>query len=147
MTVNDMVMHFPWTVTHAYSNDWDMLPKWVAARRPRYRKDYDGDIQLHCCHKCPGATQWDLPGNGTSSLGAVQVAQKMGYKEIVLAGIPLDGNGHYFDPPVGFDGSRKWSNFDNEVASKGTNSVQYWQKPKLQGVISLSGRIKEMLDG
>ena len=147
MTVNDMVMHFPWTVSHAYSNDWEMLPKWVAARRPRYRLEYDVGIQLHSCHPCPGASLWDIPGNGTSSLGAVLVGQKLGYQKIVLAGVPLDGSGHYFDPPDGFDGSRKWSNFDREVSTRENGQIRFWSGivHDLSNVRSLSGRTRELL--
>jgi len=36
---------------------------------------------------------------GTSSLYAVRVALSLGYPRIVLAGIPMDNSGRFFDPP------------------------------------------------
>lgn len=50
----------------------------------------------------PGPAQfaWLLDGyvGGTSAGFAVAIALAMGHTKVVLAGVPLDGDGHYFDP-------------------------------------------------
>lgn len=137
MAVNDVGMHLPCELTHWYSNDWKMLPKWVEARRPRFKKKY-GPVQTHSCYG--GAKYvWPWPGHGTSSLNAVYTGLALGYDEIVLAGVPLDNSGHYFDPP--------WvnSNFSNEVPNKG-GQLRYWNRQIFEGKVkSLSGRTRELL--
>lgn len=42
---------------------------------------------------------WGL--GGTSSLFAVWVALSLGYQRILLAGVPMDGTGRFFDPEDG----------------------------------------------
>lgn len=114
MCLNDMIMHFPGNVVHAYSNDNTMLPRWVAARRPRFRKDFPDPLQ-HSCN-----INWPWPGHGSSGLNAVYTGLALGYDQITLAGIPLDDSGHYFDPPW------KKTNFTREVPDR-DGQVKYWQ--------------------
>jgi len=37
---------------------------------------------------------------GTSSLFAVKVALALGYKRVILAGVPMDATGRFYDPPI-----------------------------------------------
>ena len=137
MAVNDMIMHFPGPLKHAYSNDQKMLPHWINARRPRYIIDW-GRPKAYSCN-----AGWPWPGHGTSSLNAVYTALALGYDEIILAGIPLDNSGHYFDPP--------WvkSNFENEVSTR-DGEIRFWANAARNifdgKVKSLSGRTKELLN-
>lgn len=144
MCINDMVMHFPGPVHHAYSNDHKWLLKWVEARRPRLLKDYPNEILLHSCGVGCNTRihHWPWPGHGSSGLCAVYTGLGLGYDEIVLAGVPLDGSGHYFDPPWGK------TNFQNEVPDQ-DGLPRYWRRAS-QGVFdgkvtSLSGRTRELL--
>lgn len=130
MCVNDVVMHFPGVVQHAYSNSAKLLALWVAARRDQLVNRY-GEVQrLHSLR------EWPWPGHGTSALGAVYTALALGYEEVILCGVPLDGSGHYFDPP--------WveSNHDRE-------NIVHWETARdkvFEGrVRSMSGRTKEVL--
>lgn len=133
--VNDVGMHFPGLVKHWYSNDIHMLPRWIAARRPRYVRDFGPVIETHSCTL--GARHiWPWPGHGSSSLNAVFTALALGYEKIVLCGVPLDDNGHYFDPP--------W--VTTNFAREGT--VRHWRlmAPKFEGrVKSMSGISREIL--
>ena len=133
--VNDAGMHFPGPIKHWYSNDIQMLQRWIDARRPRYVRDFGGHVESHSC--CDGAKhKWPWPGHGTSSLNAVFTALGLGYERVILCGVPLDDNGHYFDPP--------WvkTNFDRE------GTLKPWRllAPKFEGrVKSMSGNSREIL--
>lgn len=143
MCVNDVVMHYPYYVHHAYSNDHQSLPCWVHARRPRYRLDYKESIVMHT-QKIGGSllSIWPWPGFGTSGFNAVLTGLALGYEEIILAGIPLDDSGHYFDPP--------WvtTKFTKEVPTL-DGELKHWAEANrvlFQGrVKSLSGRTREVL--
>lgn len=147
MCVNDIIMHFPYRINHAYSNDHIWLPKWIAARRPRYVKDFHENIVTHTCGIGSGSMSiWPWPGHGTSSLNACYTGLALGYDEIVLAGAPLDDSGHYFDPPD------VRTNFIREVPARGEdiNIPRYWQGAVATfagRVKSLSGRTKNLLGG
>lgn len=136
MAVNDMIMHFPGPLEHAYSNDNEMLPWWVRARRPRLVKEF-GHPRQHSCN-----ANWELPGHGTSGLNAVYCGIGMGYDRIILAGIPLTDEGHYFEPPW------RGTNFTKQVRET-PKGPRYWEwaaKHVFDGkVASLSGRTRELL--
>lgn len=136
MCLNDMVIHFPGKVDHVYSNDEKWLSKWVEARRPRTVKDHPGVILQHTCQKGLGKhIVWPWPGHGTSGLNAVYTGLALGYDQIILAGIPMDGSGHYFDPP--------WKDTNYQPSGK------YWkmaaQKVFDGKVKSLSGQTREII--
>ena len=141
--VNDIGMHFPGPVKHLYSNNNAYLDKWQKARRDSFVKTY-GPIQFTHSNHVGGNVTWPWPGSGTSSLGAVYTALALGYDKVVLAGIPLDNSGHYFEPPW-----RK-SNFINEVPNKGDTRIKYWDdaaKNVFGGCVTAqSGRLKDVLD-
>ena len=146
MAVNDIGMHLPYKLKHWYSNDNVMLPNWLAARRPKFRRDpgYDEKqpIITHSCYPS-GAIKyhWETPGHGTSGLNAVYVALLMGYDDIVIAGMPLDDSGHYFDAP--------WekSNFTREAPDR-DDGIRYWSNAARyfdNKVRVISGRLTKIL--
>lgn len=140
MAVNDAGMHIPHKLTHWYSNDYTMLPRWVAARRPRFVKEGrcwetsgEGRILTHSCYKADGALIWPWPGGGTSSLYAVYTGLALGYSDVVVCGAPLDNGPHYFEPPgaqTTFErcgGHKSWQNardriFEGRVRSMSGNT-------------------------
>lgn len=143
MCVNDIGMHWPTPFDHWYSNDWRMLQHWFHARRPRYRMEFDNAIRLHTCSELIGATVWPWPGHGSSSLNAVYTGLALGYEPIVLAGVPLDDSGHYFDPPYQTSAESK-TNFHRE------GTLKPWRQfaPYVKGqVFSMSGNSREILGG
>lgn len=131
MAVNDMIMHYPGPLKHAYSNDAKWLPKWVEARRPRYVMDWGKPI-MHSCNEGAGF-RWPMPGHGTSGLNAAYVGLGMGYDRIILCGIPMDNTGHYFDPPI------LKTNYDK--------GMRFWGNLKKihPHVYSMSGKTRELL--
>ena len=132
MCVNDIIMHYPGEIQYAYSNDVHWLPKWVNARRPRYVME-QGKPSLHSCNQGSGITQWPFPGHGNSGLGATYVGIAMGYSELILCGIPMDGSGHYFDPP--------------SATTNYTPGMRFWKNVKKihPKVYSMSGNTKDLL--
>lgn len=97
MAVNDAIMHYGGPLTHCYSNDFKMLPKWAEARRPDMKEMDPRPPKVHSLHDKPGIIGWPWPGHGTSGLNAVYTGLGLGYDDIVLCGIPMDGSEHYFD--------------------------------------------------
>lgn len=90
-----------WASLHA-----EHLPHWMAIRR----RDYTAP---HIVTHGPGDSgesaeaRWDFDLTpGCSGLFAVLVALAMGFDRIVLAGMPETDDGHFYDPPQGYPGSR-----------------------------------------
>ena len=142
MCVNDIVMHYPGRVLHFYSNDHRWMANWINARRELMIRKF-GPIQYtHSC-RTGGQYSWPWPGHGTSALGAVYTGLAMGYDRIVLAGVPLDDAGHYFDPPW------KKSNFLQEIGTMDSGAMMYWQGAKSKvfnnKVRACSGRTRTLL--
>ena len=107
MCINDIGMHFPHKFHYWYSHDAFMLPRWKDAIRPEYR-EINGYVETHTIGENQAVDQcWNLTLSdkaqrmlATSSLfGAIYVGLEMGFSEIILCGCPLDGTGHYYDPP------------------------------------------------
>lgn len=136
LTINDITQHFPLKVKHCYSNDSKMVPRWISARRPRYRILFEETIIPHSCNE-GDVNKWPFRGGGSSAFIACLVGLGMGYDQITLIGCPLDNSGHYFDPP--------W------VETKLLREVpegNEWQASKhiFRGKVkSLSGRTKQIL--
>lgn len=106
MAVNyaGIFLHKPlhWVSVHAEDFQW-MLPlrmtKVVAPQGLLCER-----IETHSYRSCVGVLHvWPKlimnPSNGSSSICAVRVALAMGYERAILAGVPLDGTGHFYDPP------------------------------------------------
>lgn len=77
---------------------------------------------------------WGGPLGGTSGLFATRVALALGYEEVVLCGIPMDGSGRFYDPP--------WKQGGN------LGTMAEWERfaPVFNGrVRSMSGRTRELL--
>lgn len=79
---------------------------------------------------------WGGPLGGTSGLFAVRVLLGMGFDEVILCGMPMDGSGRFYDPP--------WEN----GCDLGT--MDEWEKyaPVLRGLVkSMSGNTRKLLGG
>ena len=144
MVVNDVVQHMPRRIMHFYSNDRTMLEAWMAARRPMLRKRWGQPEYVHTCKSGPRiAYKWPWPAHGSSGLGAVYCALAMGYDPVVLCGVPLDDDGHYFDPPG------EHTAFTQEVGTTVDGDLMYWAKAQSKlfhgRVFSMSGRTRELL--
>jgi hypothetical protein len=138
MAVNDVGMHLHDRVRH-----WVTLhPEYMAGWRYYREKHLYGQGNPAMCHSYKDKEGIDClwrVGNlgGTSGLFACFVGLMLGYTDITLAGIPMNNDGHYFDPP--------WQRTD--FADKAVEIV--WKQAALNifagRVKSLSGKTREWL--
>lgn len=104
IAVNNMILHWKGRVHHGCSMHPEEPGLWRMLR-PYYQGE-ESHVLTHGyrLHNKPGIPEcdvlWDIPAGkgGTSSLLAVMVGLALGYTKIILAGVPLDGNGHFYDP-------------------------------------------------
>lgn len=92
MAVNDVISYCPGRVDHAYSEHVDLLAAWA------YRSKWTPDLHTATIDPPDGVRHWPWPRHGTSVLGACYTGLALGYDELMLCGVPLDGTGHFYDP-------------------------------------------------
>ena len=104
VAINDMILRFRGQVHHGVSLHAEEPQLWRALRSA-YECD-QARVETHAYRWArPGHEQpdniWNIEGAGagTSGLFAVMVALALGYERVVLAGVPLDGSGHFWDAP------------------------------------------------
>ena len=153
IAVNDMILHYRNELHHAVSLHPEEPPLWKQLRWTN-GCDSGGHIYTHS-HRYPSHIKhpngefkaehgldfiWELEGGrgGSSGLFACMIGLALGYDKIILAGIPLDGNGHFFDPP------------EKEVRQfLGQNITWEWEGANVNyfagRVKSLSGRTMDLL--
>ena len=103
MAVNDIGQHYHGTIRHWCSLHPEYFSGWMAYRMG-HNYGNRGYVHTHTARGRKGEEHCDfrwpiLDIGGSSGLFAVFVALFMGYAPLVLAGMPMDGQGHYFDPP------------------------------------------------
>jgi hypothetical protein len=138
MAVNDIGMHLHERVRHWVTLHAEYMPGWMAFRRGHLYGSGDQPM-VHSNKARPGVdVVWPMGQlGGTSGLYACFVGLMLGYSEIVLAGVPMTGSGHYFDPP--WVGSQ-FQDRANELVWKWANLNVFEGRVK-----SLSGLTKEWL--
>jgi hypothetical protein len=101
MAINDMLNYYPGQLQHGVSLHPKKLTMWSFNQAWEGRKAGWWPMQLHA--HVPGEHVkhvWPLTRDGgTSGLFGVFIGILMGYREIVLAGIPCDDSPRFFDPP------------------------------------------------
>lgn len=101
MAVNDVGAHYQGILRHWVTLHPDYLPGWM-----QYRRGHNlGEGKVPLTHSqarrsgTPAAVAWPIAPRGTSGLYACLIGLLLGYEPVVLAGIPFDNTGHYFDDP------------------------------------------------
>lgn len=138
MCVNDIGQHLHERVRHWVTLHPEYMPGWRTFREKHLYGN--GVPAMTHSQKCRDGVDvvWDLTEiGGTSGLFACMVGLMLGYHEIVLAGIPMSNDGHYFDPP--------W--YKTDLEDKAALSHWKWARENVfKGrVTSLSGNTKDML--
>jgi hypothetical protein len=100
IAVNDIAMHYAGRLDHLVTLHPEYVDAWLCIREGHCL----GEGARPRVHSHRGAPRVDdvWPGaivGGTSGLAAAYVALMLGYAPVILAGVPMDGSGHYFDPP------------------------------------------------
>ena len=154
IAVNDMILHYRGELHHAVSLHPEEPPLW---RQLRWTNGcYSGGHIYTHSHRLPENNDnlppydfktrhgldyiWVLEGGrgGSSGLFAAMVGLALGYSSIILAGIPLDGNGHFFDPP-----GKKATQFTAQnITWEWESANEKYFKGRVK---SLSGRTKDLL--
>lgn len=144
IAVNNMILDYHDRVHHACSLHAEEPPLWVRLRGQygcdsnhvsthAYRKSSDPQV-MDCDYI------WDIVGSalaGTSTLFAVAVALALGYSKVVVAGAPLDGTGHYYDPP-----KRETRQFMGNCRQEWVNAHEYFFNGRVR---SMSGFTMDLL--
>jgi len=149
---------YPGKIQHYADVDADE-GKWVAENLDKaYPGKINGEIIRHTLGEVDWFDAgWDLVGNpwpsedvmwhGSTSFFAVLAGLEMGYKRIILAGCPLDSNGHWCFPDEK-DGPKwtgatyqVWFEFTNDIRSDLVRSMSGYTK------ILLGDPRKEFFDG
>lgn len=138
MVVNDIGMHLHDRVRHWVTLHPEYLPGWMKFRTGHLYGS--GDKPMTHSQKVREGVDvvWPMGQlGGTSGLYACFVGLLLGYDSIVLAGIPMTGSGHYFDPP--------W--YGSQFEDKPNEMVWKWAALNVfEGKVkSLSGKTKDWL--
>lgn len=100
MVVKDIGAYLPFSVQHWVTLHPKNLPGLMQLRA--FHKHGNGErLTTHSNKAHPGIdVAWDIPNTGGGSgMYAIKVALRLGYEDITLAGIPMDGTPHFYDPP------------------------------------------------
>lgn len=145
MCVKDILIHFHADVNHGFSEHPDQLIHCLALRRLRRKiaAKQTSRIFLHAPFEgFESVHGWQIKHYGCSGLGAAVVGLCLGYKEIVLAGSPLDDSGHYYDAP--WMKTSLARQFPGDAPKVWLGVARHVFKGRVK---SLSGRTKELLGG
>lgn len=118
-----MIIHWPWHLDFAVSWHFDWIPLAIQLRtyknggrnRPvTYGPKEGEDVDYYGRFK---------KGNMmTSGMYAICVGLHLGYDKIILAGLPFDTSGHFYDPPG--------NEFETNYTCSNDRAKQTWQEVK-----------------
>ncbi len=139
MAIKYACLGIPWAIEHIASLHGDLLPHFKALTQ--HLAGRPNPVTTHSALPSdPADAVWDLEQQrGTSSLFALQVAIAMGYRRILLAGVPLDSSGKFHSPPGALRDLERYGDLPRE-------DVQIWRAAAgrwSDRVRSLSGRTAE----
>jgi hypothetical protein len=147
IAINNMILHHKGRVHHGVSMHPEEPNLWRALR-PYYQGE-GSHVHTHSYmkHGKIGLSECDViwgiiegSGGGTSGILATMIGLALGYDEIILAGVPLDNSGHFYDPP-GLEVKTFGSDF---IKIEWTNTANNYFQGRVK---SLSGWSRELLGG
>lgn len=100
MAINDIGQHYMGHIDHWATLHPEYMHGWLHYRQTHVMSgDRPPLVHSDKAHHAVDYA-WSLQtSGGTSGLLAVWVGILMGFDPITIAGVPMDGSGHYFDPP------------------------------------------------
>jgi hypothetical protein len=148
MCVKDSFLYFPGNVMHAVSEHPNQLSQMNQLRqfRPKMKKFRTAKPLFHTAKGGDRFVHaWGFPEPGCSGLMGVIVALLLGYPRIILAGCPLDSEGHFYDPPW-----YKSTNLERSF-NQTSEGPRWWNKYNKMmfdnKVRAMSGRLRDYLGG
>jgi hypothetical protein len=137
MAVNLMGLIYPGRIQHWVSIHHEIFAGLEALRS--FRLGRHGHVWTHSLKTGPGVQfAWGIEKmGGTSTLYAALVALCLGYTKVILAGAPLNNDGHFYDPPgeVTAFNSRpiklEWESARQEMFQDRVRSMSGWTKKTL----------------
>ena len=131
MLINRMGLIYPHRAHHFAS----VHPDWYepVIKYHRGAKDHWEPVQFHK----PDMYQGYVPKGPDSSLFGCWIGAHLGYEKIMLAGVPLDESGHFYDPP----GYSKHKYLHDHCVMEWKDGMAHWGEK----VRSMSGQTKEWM--
>jgi hypothetical protein len=131
--VNDMTALAPMQIHHGVSHHPEKLVHWAALRAHLTgHPKGEGHVTTHAskAHAEIDRVWPAFHAPGSSSLFAVRVALALGHREVILAGVPLDGSGYLRGPRQAgaYDYSRyrkDWVRVQDELRGRVTAASGY----------------------
>jgi hypothetical protein len=103
MAVNFTAAFYPDKITHFATLEAEMASFCFELRKRIHHKEDDCvHVHINDHGHWHGGINWNMPEgikHGTSGLFALSVGVCLGFDKIVIAGMPLNGDGRFFDPP------------------------------------------------
>jgi len=99
MAVNYMILHWPWRLDFAVSWHYDLVPLLVQVRTHRKHRNKPVTYGSKEGQGIDYSGRFKSGGIVTSGMYAACVGLHLGYEKIVIAGVPFDDSGHFYDPP------------------------------------------------
>lgn len=97
MAVSQMGCFLP-NMRHWYSAHHERMDTWAAVRTqgPMFAKM--DKVMIHATAGHPNTVRWGIAGSWApvSGMIATVIGLELGYSQVVLAGIPQDGSGHFY---------------------------------------------------
>lgn len=136
MAVND-IGQWVGPLSHWVSLHPKEFVHWIALKTLHAKHTHD--CLTHTNESAPGIrVSWQVyPYGEYSGLFAIQVGLLLGYEQIAVCGVPMDGSGHFFGPP-GESGEHD----DKNAKKSWRNNCSH--NPEFARVRGVSGFVKEL---
>lgn len=100
IAINNVIPFIPFPIQHVASYHAEFLPHWLEIRRLMVHKK-EPHIHSHGAYrnpKPPVSFMWDFEfGGGSSGMLATLIGLAIGYRQVILAGVPLDDSHRFHD--------------------------------------------------
>jgi len=123
IAVNHMIIHYPYRLTYAASWHFDYLHRAIQARIYRGLRNKPISYGPKEFEGVDNVQRFRGEVLTTSGMYAARVGLELGYEKIVLAGLPYDETGHFFDPPLDRKVKSSFTKFNY-----GGSSKKNWEK-------------------
>ena len=115
IAVNYMITHYPYRLTYAASWHFDFIHRAVQARIYRGMRNKPISYGPKPYEGVDRVQRFRGEALSTSGCYATRIGAELGYDKIVLAGVPFDDTGHFYDPPLGKKVRASFTKLSNNI--------------------------------